>query len=206
MEDRTRIFAHRGLWGEGLAPNSSDSIRAALRLGFSVETDLRDFGGRVVVSHDPVQRGEQPIDLGALRELKSRNGAIFALNIKSDGLVPLMGKREPREFFFDMSTPEVLKYSKADLPLALRISDLEEQSQPSGVQGEWLWIDSFQGDWFLQSSFSPREQVGAVLVSPELHGRDPSAAWDWLARLWSEIPNLCVCTDLPKEFLGKLRQ
>ena len=206
MEDRSRIFAHRGLWDKELAPNSTDSIRAALRLGFSVETDLRDFGGRVVVSHDPVQLWEQPIDLGELRELKSGSGGIFALNVKSDGLVPLLGKREPGEFFFDMSTPEVLKYSRADLPLALRISDLEEQSHPLGVQGEWLWIDSFQSDWFLQNSFFFPDQVGAVLVSPELHGRDPSAAWDWLASMWSEIPNLCVCTDQPKEFFGKLRK
>ena len=54
---RSRIMCHRGYWsGElGIAPlqkNSWEAFERAIDFGFGIETDLRDYAGSVVISHD----------------------------------------------------------------------------------------------------------------------------------------------------------
>ena len=52
------IIAHRGLWQDTKNPNdksAQNTLKAferAFEGGFGVETDLRDFAGQIVISHD----------------------------------------------------------------------------------------------------------------------------------------------------------
>ena len=46
------ILAHRGVWRISEERNSMSSIRAALDAGFGIETDVRDYKGNLVISHD----------------------------------------------------------------------------------------------------------------------------------------------------------
>ena len=211
---RHRIVAHRGAWlKELLVPNSQEALLAALDAGFSIETDLRDHNGTVVVSHDPTTDGS----VLTLRHFLAQTSTvtlsrdlIFALNIKSDGLNSIM-KDELRtlegipHFFFDMSTPELVKYTKAGLSVGLRRSEFETLapqlsicSGPSAV-----WVDGFDSDWWKTSELlelgSGKRVV--VLVSPELHGRDPAQVWKTFADEFHNNPNLYICTDYPWDVL-----
>ena len=67
-----------------------------MKAGFSIETDIRDFGLDVVISHDPPNKEKNKItldDLFALHETINKK-AFIALNIKSDGLVNLLTKKQ----------------------------------------------------------------------------------------------------------------
>ena len=88
---RNKILAHRGLWNEDVLPNSAQALTNAWEQGFGVETDLRDFQGQIVISHDPAQGNE--LYLGALLEKLNRipvkfkgQDLIFAANVKADGI------------------------------------------------------------------------------------------------------------------------
>ena len=84
------ILAHRGLWREAADQNSLAALRRALVEGFGVETDIRDFAGQLVISHDPPLAGAVPF--GAFLDEYSKLGLsqMLALNIKADGLTRLV--------------------------------------------------------------------------------------------------------------------
>ena len=207
MLDKQRIFAHRGLWGPGRDGNSVEALEQAISLGFSIETDIRDHLGKVVVSHDPVPEGLDPIALDYLIGLSQNSETYLALNVKADGLLGLLPSASHKHFFFDMSSPETLRYSKSEHLIALRLSDLEPELTPRGVAAEWLWLDGFQDDWYLELDFTAfAEYRGVVIVSPELHQRPKSATWKFAVSKWRQVPNLCICTDFPEEFLWELNR
>ena len=95
---RANILAHRGLWELPLEANSLESIDRALKGGFGIETDIRDLDGKLVISHDPPSAGDA-FDLKTLLELyrKSKASSRVALNIKSDGLCPLIQQKLGKE-------------------------------------------------------------------------------------------------------------
>jgi hypothetical protein len=205
--DKQRIFAHRGLWGSGQPGNSEEALEKAISLGFSVETDIRDHLGKVVISHDPVTESSKAVPLARLLELSNNSSSYLALNVKADGLIAILPHANPRQFFFDMSSPEAMRYAKSDHSIALRRSDLEFELVPSGIQAEWLWLDAFIDDWFLNIELSDFQNYkGVVLVSPELHRRPKELVWDFAVSRWRQHPNLCICTDFPEEFLLRLGQ
>lgn len=208
-ERRRRVVAHRGLWADPRDRNSMASLRRAVDAGFGVETDIRDCGAAVSVRHDPQEQG---LDwLTALTILQRCQGQV-ALNVKADGLPGLLGPREalPNSvFFFDMSWPETLKYVRSRLPVALRMSECERLDLKSferlGVPIRFV-LDAFESDWWLKSlEVQEACLTGQVmLISPELHGRNPEAAWEWAAQRIAEGADLSVCTDRCFDFLEVL--
>lgn len=202
MNDKQRIFCHRGLWDSRTPANSAAALQGALTSGFSLETDLRDHCGEVVVSHDPIKNSENLITLSQLRMMAEAKDGHLALNIKSDGLVALIREQGVNEFFFDMSSPEAIRYGNAGFDVALRISEFEPDIVPKGIPSKWLWLDGFQDDWFLKDPppiFDDFDRI--VVVSPELHGRDKSSVWTWVAENWRHSNKWCICTDFPLEFM-----
>lgn len=178
-----------------------EAIIRAFEHGFSVETDLRDMNGEIVISHDPV-RWNQPITpISQLFSADRPSGCILALNIKSDGLCPLIGAPRAGQFFFDMSAPEARRFSFAGHTVALRLSDIEPMFVPTDIIPSWVWLDSFEVDWLSQVNLGCLDGMkGLVVVSPELHGRDKTRMWETLAEAWHLNPNLCICTDYPFDF------
>jgi hypothetical protein len=204
---RARILAHRGHWKnesgyEELEKNSLSAIMRASELGFGLEVDLRDFHGKIAISHDPVVSSDFNIEQLLCLDF---NGPV-ALNVKSDGLVPLIETAfkllEPRfeYFFFDMSVPEAIKYLSRDLPIASRISEIETfSSEPQN----FVWLDSFKSDWYKTQTdwMSTLDTSKVVIVSPELHERTHVLTWKWIAEQMNQNENLYLCTDNPLEYL-----
>lgn len=47
-----KILCHRGAWTAAAEKNSVPAIKKAVSLGYGFETDVRDYQGKLVISHD----------------------------------------------------------------------------------------------------------------------------------------------------------
>ena len=203
------LLAHRGLWGDSAPANSPTALARALQGGFGIETDLRDRDGRVVVSHDPPGEEAEGFleSLSHWKELSVLNGAALALNIKSDGLLPLLSTElacltNTHYFFFDMSFPQMREFSRAGQPIATRVSEYEPLDLSSSLHigsPSRYWLDGFESDWWLEDSGinSICQTVPVAVVSPEIHGRDPRPVWTWFIEQIESGCDVVMCTDLP---------
>jgi len=211
-----QIIAHRGFWLNASDANSKDALQQALEYGFGIETDLRARCGQVVVSHDlPTRNSPIFSDLvNNWTRLGILDNQTIALNIKEDGLIPLLiGNMEIekliKSFFFDMSVPEMLAYLKFGLPVASRLSEFEVLSNnltdKMGATRNY-WLDSFYSDWWLDNEAVDElcATSEVTLVSPEIHGRNPDQAWDWFAEKVSTGCRINLCTDLPLRVLRRI--
>ncbi|MCA8906839.1 MAG: hypothetical protein KDA64_02925 [Rhodospirillaceae bacterium] len=197
------ILSHRGFWLEPQEKNTTVALERSRAEGFGTETDVRDLGGRLVISHDPPVGGE--IGLSDLLDIFAGSGLTLAINIKADGLSADLGaafaERDIPWFAFDMSGPETVRYLAAGLPVFTRHSDVE----PAPIcyeQSIGVWLDAFHGDWFGPADVRAHLDAGkrVCIVSPDLHGRSPQPVWDWLkASGLHTHPRLSLCTDFPTE-------
>jgi hypothetical protein len=195
--DSNWIFAHRGQWSNPAEQNSVISTNTAFTNGFSVEADIRFQNGILILSHD------HPSPKDVLSELNFSDKKRFALNIKEDGLLRHFENYRDEiiassSFLFDGSLPEMYQFRKVGLPHALRLSEYEREIS---WKSEYLWIDGFETNWWIQDSriLALIENHQCIFVSPELHGREHSEAFDWFAelRVNSKL-NFSVCTDYPQ--------
>ena len=192
------ILAHRGEWDQEVPANSAASLRDAILHGFGIETDIRDQNSEIVISHDPcTEKKYERFEQFLTQESR------IAINIKSDGLVPML---EPmrnlitssKSFVFDCSFPELLKFKRAGIPHAIRISEFERELY---WEPNYIWLDAFESDWWLEDAATLRmiEKIPTVIVSPELHKRDFSKVWNKVLMLRSSGLEISVCTDFPNE-------
>jgi len=143
---------------------------------FGVEIDLRSSHGEIILSHDPNSEGELFQDW-----LESYEHDILVLNVKEDGLesiiLNLLTKNNIKEYFFlDQPFPTLLKSLRSKMKVAVRVSEFERVNWAFDENPEWLWLDSFSGDWDYLKEMIPERNPSDIkrcLVSPELHGRDP---------------------------------
>lgn len=204
--DKARIYSHRGIGLPGAFPeNSLRAFQACVTAGFSIETDIRSSNNRVYIGHDPLDDPEVFLsDLLSLKEWRGSKSRL-ALDVKQDGLLAVLPEVKFPHFYFDMSIPEWVKYDRQSEVCFGRLSEyepIEMVMSQSGIKG--LWLDGFNGDWFLNSkrlrSIIETFDREVVLVSPELHGRPHQDTWGWLAQIWGQNELLSICTDRPLEF------
>jgi hypothetical protein len=200
------ILSHRGYWKALDERNTPLAFRRSFTLGFGTETDLRDAGGRLVISHDPP--GTDALSFEEFLTLYTDHGPglPLALNVKADGLQALAKEALERfgvteYFFFDMSVPDALGYLKNGLTTFTRLSEYE--SAPSYLyEAAGVWADMFLSDWIQERDITDYLAAGkrVCLVSPDLHKRPHSAFWERV-KGWGSVhsPALMLCTDLPEE-------
>lgn len=199
-----KIIAHRGYWNEQIERNSPQALRAALAHGYGFESDLRDYRGRLVISHNIAEETSQDAAevFSWLEENQDR--FCFAINIKADGLKELIQKqlaekRIKNYFLFDMSVPQMVEFQQMGLTCFTRQSEVE----PDPVMYETaagIWVDGFWGnEWIGEGLLAGHISNGkrVCLVSPELHGQNPTPFWNRLRTfeiLWDQV---FLCTDIP---------
>ena len=204
-----KLLAHRGYWKKPAERNSEQALHAAFDHGYGVETDLRDYAGRVVISHDVADATAMPLEALLDMQVRIDKNAILALNIKADGLCDLVRaaliKFDLQSYFcFDMSVPDTLSYIKAGLNVFTRRSEFETGSTLDR-QARGLWLDSFDLPFVPPRLLTDVLASGqaAVLVSPELHGKPHHPAWsewrDVLRRVAPPHDRVMLCTDIPDE-------
>jgi len=201
------LLSHRGLVNNDKSvQNSIKAFDESFSFGFGVETDLRDSNKKIVISHDPPPL-ENELSLKGLVSLflkSSQPGAKLALNVKSDGLVHLIGDqlndlKKDQFFFFDMSFPDSLAFVDKGWPIFARISEFE-QAMGSKSWYAGVWLDAFKSDWYQIDAVRQMldEFEFVAIVSPELHGRSYEGLWSMLrdSNLVNN-PRISLCTDYP---------
>lgn len=197
------ILAHRGYWVSENEKNTETAFERAIIHGFGVETDVRDYGGKLVISHDLPDSHSQPLD-SFLHMCRAQNTVCsVALNIKADGLCDLLEETLAKYpqltcFFFDMSVPEQVNYVERGLPVYTRQSDYESMPvlyrEAAGV-----WLDSWKESWItevcIERHLAEGKSVG--IISPEIHGQDPVPLWEMIRKLKEE--RILLCTDIPQK-------
>lgn len=214
-------LAHRGWWKTAEEKNSRVALERALAAGFGVETDLRDRSGEIVISHDPPGPNSPELSfeqlLATYRRLDAKG--TLALNIKSDGLAGevlrlLQAYDLPPYFVFDMSVPDMLAYSRLQMRVFTRQSEIESpillRDDATFFPSVGIWLDSFTEIWY--STDTIREHLDSGLdvcvVSPELHRREHHTWWEHLRSFLktteldktNKSGNLLLCTDFPNDF------
>lgn len=202
------VLSHRGYWKTAAEKNTEVAFRRSFDLGFGTETDVRDCGGELVISHDPPRgpKGGGEMTFEAFLDLLGDRDLPLALNIKADGLAKAvraaMSKRPlTRWFVFDMSVPDTLQQLAAGNPVYARQSEYE--SVPALVdRAAGVWLDGFAGEWWTPETVADwtRRGKSVCVVSPELHGREYRPAWETLHRASIPPPGrVLLCTDRPEE-------
>lgn len=201
-----KILAHRGDWDQDIPNNSPEAIRRALENGYGFESDVRDYAGTLVISHNIANRACQQAKeiFSWLAEFHDRFP--FAINIKADGLISLLTEllqeyHIQNYFTFDMSVPQMIEFQQAGLRFFTRQSEVE--STPILYQdAAGVWIDGFFGeDWITESMICTHLHNGKAvcLVSPELHHRSHQTFWEKIKHADILSDQLMLCTDLPHE-------
>lgn len=201
------IISHRGFWLSNGEKNTNLAFQRSFQNHFGTETDIRDFNGELVISHDiPISKEISVDDFFSLY-LEQNLTSTLALNIKSDGLTkPLKSKIESlgiqNYFCFDMSIPDTIHYLNEGLHFFTRQSEYE-QDLPFYQDASGIWLDSFQSNWYsneLIESHILGNNKRVCVVSSELHGRDYIPLWNQLLE-FSDLSTdgLILCTDMPEE-------
>jgi hypothetical protein len=203
-----KILSHRGFWLNPEEKNKQISFKRAVDCGYGIETDIRDYNGKLVISHDIPNEDCLQLDdfLQKYSEqcVDQTQYPIIALNIKSDGLCyevkSLMRKYDVNNYFvFDMSIPDTFPFLEANLNVFTRISEYEKDPLLlEGVTG--VWMDGFLSDWYEITDILKFINKGlkVCIVSSELHGRDNTKLWHKLKE--SQVfknNNIMLCTDFP---------
>ncbi|WP_303814455.1 hypothetical protein [Selenomonas ruminantium] len=201
------ILAHRGYWKREEEKNSLQALKAAMTHGYGFETDVRDYSGRLVISHNVATASSQMASIVFADMARMGGNNTFAINIKADGLGDLLEENLneygiTNYFLFDMSVPQMVYFAEKRLVFFTRQSDVEPVpimlDKAAGV-----WMDSFTDSELptiemIKSNLSKGKRV--CLVSPELHGRDPIGLWQRLkANSMVTDERLLLCTDLPDD-------
>ncbi len=202
-----RVLAHRGYWNANIERNSMRALRTALKKRFGFESDVRDYKGKLVISHN-IANASSPDAEEVFRCLaENRDRYCFAINIKADGLKDLLLEyitryRITNYFLFDMSVPQMIEFDELRLRYFTRQSEVEPTpcmyDRAAGV-----WIDGFWGtSWITEELLKEHIENGkeVCIVSPDLHGReDYRNFWEQLKNYRIDFSKVMLCTDHPDE-------
>jgi hypothetical protein len=201
------IVSHRGFWKTPDEKNTMKSFRRSLMHSFGIETDVRDYCGNLVISHDVPNR--KSIALSDFLDLyqnisnQTEETLSLAINIKSDGLrsklESLMSEYNIIKYFvFDMSIPDMMDYQNSSIAVFARMSEYE--LNPLLIQGvSGIWVDSFTDNYVDPKVLNSYLKNGSELciVSPELHGNSYIEYWSLLNDQLNHKQDVMLCTDYP---------
>lgn len=141
---------------------------------FGAEIDLRTYGSKIILSHDPFSKGE------SFKEyLENYNNGTLVLNIKEAGIeqdvIKMTKKFNIKNFFLlDLEMPFVCKSSKMTKKhLSLRFSEYESIETAKNLinKSKWIWIDTFKILPVKRSNVRILKKFKSCLVCPERWGR-----------------------------------
>ena len=140
---------------------------------YGVELDLRDFGERLILQHDPFVDGEDFEEY-----LTFYNHGTMILNIKSERIehkvLDLIQKYNIQNYFFlDSSFPMInLLINQGERKIALRFSEFETLDNILILKEkiQWVWIDCFSKLPINRKNYKllKKLNIKLCLVSPEL--------------------------------------
>lgn len=150
--------------------------------GLGIEMDIRSYGDRLVVTHEPFDPG---VDLEEW--LDAYDHAFLVANVKEEGLEQrveaALAARGVQEWaYLDQSFPFLIRtLRRGETRCMVRVSEYEavqtalSLAPPLVPRPQWVWLDSFTGELPPAPALAQLADAGCrvMLVSPELQGRDP---------------------------------
>lgn len=201
-----KIISHRGYWTKVSEKNTERSFIRSFSLGFGTETDIRDYNGNLVISHDIPSSDSMSLDyfFQLFNQFEAKLQIPLALNVKADGLQKkiseLLEKFHISNYFiFDMSIPDLKVSVNCGLKSFIRLSEYETDL-PFYDSITGIWLDSFDSVWYSSDTVKRHVDQGKTvcIVSAELHKRDHFGHWEFLARNGiHKMDNIILCTDFP---------
>jgi hypothetical protein len=200
-----KIICHRGLWSKSSEHNSLKACLEGAKYYDGIEVDLKNHNGKIVLSHNPLAKNQQAVQLESL--LRKTPKTFFAFNIKEDGLGPelrkLISRHKIKNYMcFDLSLPESLQYQKEQLKIFSRVGDLDPKPK---VYPKGLVIDVFTQSNFTQILRTLKRLKGPhqlFFISPELHGHKVEENWSKIKNfIQTSNHSAFLCTDLPEKAL-----
>lgn len=178
---------------------------AAVSKAYGVEIDVRSYGGKLVVDHEPFVAAVSLEDW--LAEYAHK---FLIVNIKEEGLEEVIQKQ--LDFFgvkdwafLDQSFPFLVKFLRlGQTRTMVRISEYENISTAVGLflRPDWVWLDSFLGQWYCAQDLERISEFGyrIMVVSPELQARSLEAEIEGIVATFVEakVPIAGVCTKKPQ--------
>ena len=145
---------------------------------YGVELDLRDYGDKLILQHDPFKDGEDFEEY-----LKYYDHGTMILNIKSERIehkvLELIKKYDVKKYFFlDSSFPMIylLSQKNNEKNIAIRFSEFEKLDTIVGMKDKvkWIWVDCFTKLPIDKEVYKKLKSCNfnICLVSPELQGRE----------------------------------
>ncbi len=201
------IISHRGYWKSLEEKNTEIAFKRSFELGFGTETDIRDFNGELVISHDIADSRCMKLDSFFELYVKFANPNLtLALNIKSDGLQTKLFEQIKafgieNYFVFDMSIPDTIGYLNNNMPFFSRQSEYEKT--PIFYDNcDGIWLDSFEGNWFnndvVLNHINYNKKI--AIVSSELHKREADELWNFIrSKELHTNESIILCTDVPED-------
>ncbi|MEO7293054.1 MAG: hypothetical protein ABIW34_08125 [Ginsengibacter sp.] len=202
-----KIISHRGYWKGKNEKNTSCAFERSFSGGFGTETDIRDYMGNLVISHDIANNNCIIVeDFFSIYRQYANNTLPLALNIKADGLQfqlrNLLELNNIHDYFvFDMTIPDTMGYIKEGLRFYSRQSEYEmDPAFYDKCAG--IWLDAFHNIWYsnklIKDHLNNNKQV--AIVSPELHSRDHVNLWEQLKKDGlHNHDHVLLCTDFPEQ-------
>ncbi len=202
-----QIISHRGYWKDSSEQNTSVAFERSFSLSFGTETDVRDYMGNLVISHDIAINSCMAVDQFFFNYKQYAHSPLtLALNIKADGLqfqlLRLLELYNIYNYFvFDMTVPDTIGYIKQGIRFYSRQSEYEPN--PAFYDDcAGIWLDAFHNTWYsnklIEDHLDQNKQV--AIVSPELHKRDHLSLWEKLKKDGlHHSNNVLLCTDIPEE-------
>ncbi|WP_241574540.1 hypothetical protein [Rosenbergiella nectarea] len=197
-------ISHRGYWLNPSEKNSIAAFKRSFSQGFGTETDIRDYCGELVISHDIPSKESISFEKFLNLFIRYDHRLPLALNIKADGLARDINEflkfyKIDNYFCFDMSIPDTLHYLKEDMNVFMRRSEYEADNELF-FYAKGIWLDNFHANSLDNESVERYLELGkkVCIVSPELHRRDESELWKEIKALPSEYyssDQLLLCTD-----------
>ena len=199
------IISHRGLWNNLNEKNTNIAFHSSFKNKFGTETDIRDYNGNLVISHDIADANSLKFE-EFITIYNQYQHKTLALNIKSDclstNLSYLLKKHKIENYFvFDMSIPDTINYKNVGLNFYIRQSEYEI-NLPFYEECTGIWLDCFNSIWYNESNILShiRNNKKVCIVSSDLHKRDNNILWNMLSeKELYKIDNLILCTDYPLE-------
>jgi hypothetical protein len=171
---------------------------------YGVEVDIRSWGDRLIVTHDPYTDGEDFKEWIA----GYQHGSLI-LNVKEEGLeerlLEILAMAGLQHFFFlDQSFPFLMRTARAgEERCAVRVSEYESVETAIALAGmvRWIWLDCFTPSPFPVDQYLRLVDSGFSIcaVSPELQGRSAELEIPRLRAHFEEnaLPLTAVCTKAP---------
>ena len=194
----TQLIAHRVNTREMLEKTDKS---------LGIEVDIRTYGNRFVIHHDPMEAGTDFDEW-----LSAYDHKTLILNVKEEGLEPYLIEKMQSAgiedyFFLDQSFPFLVKYAvQSRGRSAVRLSEFEDMNTVLTLKDKinWVWIDCFTKFPLTQEIAVSLQEAGfkTCLVSPELQGRFDISEITNMAETMTQLSFVpdAVCTKLPGDW------